>query len=63
MNKKENYLIFKAGEKEFRVDRDRLFFIASRLVNHDITNEEELHDVMERFKLYDEYFLSNVNRI
>ena len=48
--------------KEYLIKRDRIMFVLSKLHNKNI-NENKIIELMEKYRLFDESFLENVNKI
>ena len=51
------------NKKEYVVNKKKLFVVVSKFVDYDIKTEKELHKVMEKFKLYDKFFIENIDCI
>ena len=51
--------------KKYYLEKDKLIFVLSKLENHtlDKISEDEIMQLFEKYGLYDEVFLDNLNRI
>lgn len=48
------------NNKEYKIQKDKLMYVLEKL-NCTPVKEFEIDDLMKKFKLYDEWFLGNVN--
>ena len=52
--------------QEFDVEIKKLLYILSKLENNNdlkYENQEQIEKLMEKYNLFDEYFLKNINKI
>ena len=51
--------------KKYYLEKDKLIFVLSKLENHalDKISEDEIKQLFEKYGLYDEVFLDNLNKI
>lgn len=50
----------------FDVETDKLIYVLSKLENNDelkFESQEQIEKLMEKYGLFDEYFLKNVNKL
>lgn len=52
----------KYENKIYQIEKEKLIFILEKLNNEKI-KENEIEKYLEKFKLYDKYFLENINKI
>ena len=52
----------KYNDKVYLIDKNKLLYVLSKLKNTKI-KESEIESLMEKYKLYDEYFLKNINKL
>ena len=50
------------NEKEYLIDEDKLIYVLERITQRKVLREE-ICILMEKYCLYDEFFLENVNRL
>lgn len=48
--------------KLYKIQKDKLLYVLSRLKSENV-KESEIEELMEKYKLYDEYFLENINKL
>lgn len=48
--------------KLYKLDKENLLFVLSKFENRKV-NTSEIDKLMEKYKLYDEYFLENINKL
>ena len=53
-------IIFK--NKEYLIEKYKIMFVLSRLCNGKIS-EKEIYKLMEKYRLFDELFLENANKL
>ena len=52
--------------KEFNIKIEKLIYVLSKLENNNnlkYENQEQIENLMEKYELFDEYFLNNINKI
>ena len=56
---------FKDEIKSYDIEIDKLIFVLSKLENKKITfeNLKQIEKLMKKYKLYDEHFLKNINKL
>ena len=50
------------NEKVFEIEKEKIFWVLSRLEDR-VIDESEIEELIKKYKLLDEYFLSNVNKL
>ena len=51
------------NNKEYNIEKYKLVFVISKCAGRDDIKDDEIFDLMKRYCLYDDYFLSHVNEI
>lgn len=56
---------FRDEIKSYDIEIDKLIFVLSKLENKKITfeNLKQIEKLMKKYKLYDEHFLKNINKL
>ena len=62
---KNNVIILSFDEKEYKIDLKKLIAFLSYLEGREITyiDNKQIEKYLEKYFLYDDVFLSNVNRL
>ena len=47
------------NNKIYKIDKDKLLYVLSKLESKDV-KEDEIEKLLNKYKLYDEYFLENI---
>ena len=50
------------NNKIYMIDKDKLKFVLTKLNNGKV-NDSEILELMNKYHLYDEYFLENINKL
>ena len=55
----------KDNTESYDIEIDKLIFVLSKLENKKITfkNLKQIEKLMKKYKLYDEHFLKNINKL
>ncbi|MBR2069583.1 MAG: hypothetical protein IJ877_07480 [Candidatus Gastranaerophilales bacterium] len=62
---KDDYIIIPFKGVKYNINVKKLELVLSKLENKEVilTNNNDVKELLRKYKLYDEYFLENINKI